>query len=81
MLESIDLARDVSNNPAIKIFRADASDGDDSMHSSEENDHVADASSRGDEVPPFRQVDYLWLFNPYYKFNERKGFVLEDASL
>jgi len=54
MLESIDLARDVSNNPAIKIFRADASDGDDSMHSSEENDHVADGSSRGDEVPPFR---------------------------
>lgn len=51
------------------------------MDSSEENDKVSDHTNLQDEVPPFRQIDYLWLFNPFYKFNERNGFVLDDSSL
>lgn len=52
------------------------------MDSSEENDKVADHTTLlADEVPPFRQIDYIWLFNPFYKFNERKGFTLDDSSL
>ena len=30
---------------------------------------------------PFRQIDYVWLFNPFTNFNLRPGFVLEDSSL
>lgn len=49
---------------------------------SEEND-IVDYPSTAlvDEVQPFRQIDYLWLFNPYTHFNERKGFILDDSCL
>jgi len=29
----------------------------------------------------FRQVDYLWIFDPYINFKDRKNFVLDDSSL
>lgn len=29
----------------------------------------------------FRQLDFLWLFNPYINFSERQGFRLEESVL
>ena len=50
-----------------------------SHHSSEDNDVMLCEPS--EERPPFRQIDYLWLFNPFYKFSDRAHFTLEDSSL
>jgi hypothetical protein len=44
--------------------------------SEEENDIVPPI-----KVIPFRQVDYLWLFNPFTHFDQRQDFVLQDSSL
>lgn len=29
----------------------------------------------------FRQVDYLWIFDPYINFKDRQNFELDDSSL
>lgn len=29
----------------------------------------------------FRQLDYLWLFDPYLNFKQRANFKLDDAML
>lgn len=52
------------------------------MCDSEENDTVEAVNPhQAEEFAPFRQIDYLWLFNPFTHFNERPGFVLDDANL
>jgi hypothetical protein len=72
------------------IVDADDSHGDESMHSSEENDIVdqkgpikisLSSPEKSFELAPFRQIDYLWLFNPYLHFNQRPGFALDDSCL
>ena len=48
---------------------------------SEENDCVAQMSGDQVEWNSFRQVDYLWLFDPELRFSERKGFKLDDSAI
>jgi len=55
------------------VIEYDLSSSDDSE---EENDIVPPT-----KVIPFRQVDYLWLFNPFTHFDKRADFVLQDSSL
>lgn len=47
------------------------------MCSSENNDIVDGQIS----TLPFRQIDYLWLFNPQMEFCKRINFVLDDSCL
>lgn len=32
-------------------------------------------------IETFRQVDYLWLFNPYLHFSKRNTMALEESAL
>lgn len=68
-----DYMRQQSDPLALVIDRKDSDD----MRSSEDNDIVDEQIG----ALPFRQIDYLWLFNPYIEFNKRADFVLDDASL
>lgn len=73
-------------DPALLLIIADdGSVGDDSMNSSEENDVIDDrqigAQINVADLTVFRQVDYLWIFDPFVNFKQRKNFVLDDSSL
>ena len=73
-------------DPALLLIIADdGSIGDDSMNSSEENDVIDDqqlgAQINVADLTVFRQVDYLWIFDPFVNFKQRQNFVLDDSSL
>ena len=70
----------------------DFSDSDDD--SAEEDDEMRDEATDMLMLPlmqspdasvltceAFRQVDYLWLFDPYMQFHERPDFVVDEGSL
>jgi hypothetical protein len=66
----MDYERQHSDTVALVIDRVDSD-----LCSSEDNDTM------DDQQLPFRQIDYLWLFNPQMEFSKRAGFVLDDACL
>jgi hypothetical protein len=68
--DDMDYERQHSDTVALVIDRVDSD-----LCSSEDNDTM------DDQQLPFRQIDYLWLFNPQMEFSKRAGFVLDDACL
>ena len=69
---------DVDMQPSVQItVMEDSEDLSMEEDSAEENDVVVPPT----QVIPFRQIDYLWLFNPFVHFEDRPGFKLEDGSL
>lgn len=63
-------------------LRIDNEDSDSDMESSgEEADMVLLPVKDDKAMNLFRQLDYLWLFNPYMQFNERPNFKLDEGSL
>ena len=60
---------------------ADISDSNSSMESEENNDFVSPMAGEVVEWTNFRQIDYLWLFDPILKFSERAEMELEESSL
>lgn len=69
-------------DPALDLIanNKDDSQGDESMCDSQEEQDTMPSTQEITQAP-FRQIDYLWLFNPYTKINERPGFVLDDSCL
>lgn len=51
------------------------------MESDEQNDFVSPMAGDLVEWTSFRQIDYLWLFDPIMKFRERQGLKLEESSI
>lgn len=55
-----------------------------SANSSEENDVVIDNLNEQESSTQsleFRQLDFLWLFNPYLNFSQRQNFKLSESEL
>lgn len=56
----------------------------DSDLSLENVDNVLEISNLSESLrddTTFRQIDYMWLFNPFLKFSQRKNMVLDESSL
>ena len=56
----------------------------DSDLSLENVDNVLEISNLSESLrdeSTFRQIDYMWLFNPFLKFSQRKNMVLDESSL
>ena len=56
----------------------------DSDLSLENVDNVLEISNLSESLrddTTFRQIDYIWLFNPFLKFSQRKNMVLDESSL
>ena len=51
------------------------------MESDEHADLVSPMAGELVEWTSFRQIDYLWLFDPLLKFSERQGLKLDESSL
>jgi hypothetical protein len=51
------------------------------MESDENHDYVTPMAGELVEWTSFRQIDYLWLFDPLLKFSERKELKLEESSI
>jgi hypothetical protein len=60
---------------------AELSDSNSSMESDENNDQVTPMANDIVEWTTFRQLDYLWLFDPILKFSERAGLKLEENCI
>ena len=56
----------------------------DSDLSPENVDNVLEISNLSESLrddTTFKQIDYMWLFNPFLKFSQRKNMVLDESSL
>ena len=62
-------------------IRQENSSSNSSMCSDENNDAVTPMHGDHADWFSFRQVDYLWLFDPEMKFSVRQGFKLEETSV
>jgi hypothetical protein len=62
-------------------IRQENSSSNSSMCSDENNDAVTPMHGDHADWFSFRQVDYLWLFDPEMKFSIRQGFKLEETSV
>jgi len=51
------------------------------MEDDERADFVSPMAGELVEWTSFRQIDYLWLFDPVLKFSERKDLKLEEECL
>jgi hypothetical protein len=51
------------------------------MESDENHDQVTPMAGDLAEWTTFRQIDYLWLFDPVLKFSERAGLKLEESCI
>lgn len=51
------------------------------MESDENNDQVTPMADDLADWTTFRQIDYLWLFDPVLKFSERAGLKLEESCI
>lgn len=86
-----DVPMDNLTSPIVKenpfTLRAEGfSSDDESMSSTEAKDIMingVDSPSTYNSVncDTFRQLDYLWLFDPYMNFREIPDFKLQEASL
>jgi len=53
-----------------------------SAHSSLENDvPIENEQESSTHSLEFRQLDFLWLFNPYLNFSQRENFKLTESEL
>jgi len=64
------------HDPALNLIVADdGSVGHDSINSSEENDVMEDKNIgfqiKVSDLSVFRQIDYLWIFDPFLHFKQR----------
>lgn len=57
------------------------SDSNSSMESDENNDQVTPMAGELVEWTTFRQLDYLWLFDPVLSFSQRAGLKLEENCI
>lgn len=62
-------------------IKQDYSSSNSSMCSDENNDAVTPMHGDHTEWLSFRQIDYLWLFDPEMKFSERQGFKLKESKI
>ena len=51
------------------------------MESDENNDQVTPMAGELVDWTGFRQLDYLWLFDPVLKFSERAELKLEESFI
>jgi len=57
-------------------------DSDLSLENGDNVPEIANLSgSLQDDTTTFRQIDYMWLFNPFLKFSQRQNIVLDESSL
>ncbi len=69
-------------SPANETFRLRANSfGTDSELSLEEVDSVPEIANLSGNHEAFRQIDYLWLFNPYLNFSKRQSMALDESAL
>jgi len=74
-----------SSEPALFKLRAPSIGDDSDMVGSEEQDQMhldqESVSQMSHSDLAFRQLDFLWLFDPYLNFKQRPNFKLDDAML
>lgn len=64
-------------------LRADSFETDSEL-SREDGDSMPEISNLSGSLPGetmFRQIDYLWLFNPFLHFSKRQKMTLDESTL